>query len=417
MAERHRLGELLVSAGACDPSHVRDAVDGQVVYGGRLGTNLLEMGAVTEADLAAALARRFGVKALHGEIAIDRRLLQLIRHDLADRFEVLPYEAAGRRLRILCADPSDLAKLDELAFATGMQIEPIVVPEARLWDLLRLHYGLGRPARGLRVDPARRRAPIALRQEAGPDLMDEADFAALYLPGARAGAPAVRRGPPAPGDPRTGVPPPWPAEPADPFAGSLVSSEEVLEGLQAEARAARPMAQEVISLGASATPAPAPLSFGEAAAALTGVADRAAIARVVLRYARSRFRRAVLLTVHARSADGWDGIGEGLTPQAVARVHVPLEGPGVIRTVVESRSHFLGPLVRTEANVRLLRSLGGGAPKGAFAMPILARGKVVNVLYADGGRGGAVNPDAVGELLILASKIGQSYDLLLQRAR
>jgi prepilin-type processing-associated H-X9-DG protein len=50
-------------------------------------------------------------------------------------------------------------------------------------------------------------------------------------------------------------------------------------------------------------------------------------------------------------------------------------------------------------------------------MPILARGQVVNVLYADGGRGGHVNPDGVGELLILAAKIAQSYDALLARAR
>jgi hypothetical protein len=136
-----------------------------------------------------------------------------------------------------------------------------------------------------------------------------------------------------------------------------------------------------------------------------------------LRYARSRFRRALLLTVHGRGADGWEGLGEGLTPQVVARVHVPIDQPGVVRTVVESRSHFLGPLPRTDANIALLRALAGGAPRSAFAMPILARGRVVNVLYADAGRGAYVDPDGVGELLILATKIAQSYDALLARAR
>jgi hypothetical protein len=152
-------------------------------------------------------------------------------------------------------------------------------------------------------------------------------------------------------------------------------------------------------------------------AALAGVGDRDAIARIVLRHARSRFRRSVLLTVHGRSADGWEGLGEGLTPRVVAGIHASLEGEGILRTVVESRSHFLGPLARTEANVRLLRALGGGAPRNAFAMPILARGRVVNVLYADEGRGGTVDPAAVGELLILATRISQSYDALLARAR
>jgi hypothetical protein len=41
---------------------------------------------------------------------------------------------------------------------------------------------------------------------------------------------------------------------------------------------------------------------------------------------------------------------------------------------------------------------------------------VVNVLYADNGKGGQVDSGDLGELLILATKIAQSYDVLLARA-
>jgi hypothetical protein len=101
----------------------------------------------------------------------------------------------------------------------------------------------------------------------------------------------------------------------------------------------------------------------------------------------------------------------------VARIHASCRQPGVFRTVVESQAHFLGPLQKTDANIRFLRALGGGAPRNSFAMPVLARGEVVNVLYADNGRGQLVDPDGVGELLILATKITRSYDVLLSRAR
>jgi hypothetical protein len=84
--------------------------------------------------------------------------------------------------------------------------------------------------------------------------------------------------------------------------------------------------------------------------------------------------------------------------------------------VVEARAHFLGPLPRTEGNVRLLAALGGGVPKSAFVIPILALGKVVNVLYADNGRGQQVDPSDLGELLILATRITQGYDALTRRA-
>jgi hypothetical protein len=293
--------------------------------------------------------------------------------------------------------------------------------------------------------PARTRRPVSPSSDGSspadvPDLMDEAEFQALYADRVAVPAPTASPPPPSVRPERSAAasksgdaPPPsvrpersaaaskgeGATPPPDPFGGAFVTSDEVLAALQSEARAAAP-APERAPLPLAPAPAAdvaAPLSFGAAVGLLAGVADRGEIARIVLRFARSRFRRALLLTVHGRGADGWEGIGDGLTPQTVARVHVSLEGPGVVRTVVETRSHVLGPLQKTDANVALLRALAGGAPKSAFAMPILARGQVVNVLYADGGRGGHVNPDGVGELLILAAKIAQTYDALLARAR
>jgi hypothetical protein len=164
-------------------------------------------------------------------------------------------------------------------------------------------------------------------------------------------------------------------------------------------------------------PEPAPLGFSEAIAALAGVEDRDAIARIVLRHARSRFRRAVLLQVRRGAAWGWAGLGEGLTPAAVRRMKLALGQPGVLETVVATRAHFLGPLAKTDENIRLLKQLGGGVPRSAILLPVLAQGRVVNVLYADQGRGEQVDPGAVGDLLILATRISQSWDRLVARVR
>jgi hypothetical protein len=111
-------------------------------------------------------------------------------------------------------------------------------------------------------------------------------------------------------------------------------------------------------------------------------------------------------------AQGWVGIGEGIDPAAVRRVQVKLREPSAVATVVSARAHFLGPLQRTRANIQLLQALRGGAPRNSLLLPILVLGRVVNVLYADNGRGGSVESD-VGELLILATKISQSYESLL----
>jgi hypothetical protein len=91
--------------------------------------------------------------------------------------------------------------------------------------------------------------------------------------------------------------------------------------------------------------------------------------------------------------------------------------PGVLETVVTTQAHFLGPLPKTDANIRLLKALGGGVPGNALVVPILALGRVVNLFYADSGKGAVVDSGDVGELLILATRIAKSYDTLLDRVR
>ena len=51
-----RIGELLVQAGLITDEQVEQALTAQRIHGGRLGTNLIVMGLVTESQLAASLA-------------------------------------------------------------------------------------------------------------------------------------------------------------------------------------------------------------------------------------------------------------------------------------------------------------------------------------------------------------------------
>jgi Type II secretion system (T2SS), protein E, N-terminal domain len=390
-----RLGELLVDKGECPRAAVEEALRAQAVFGGRLGTNLLEIGAITEERLANALGERHHVPALHGDLLPEPEALDLITSNDADRWEVVPLRAPARKLVLLTMDPGNLAVLDEVAFATGRSVHPFVVPEARLWRLLARSYGLFREERGIDHHPHAAGART-LSAGAGQDLIDEAGFDALY---GRVGLttpppfPAIRTPPQSPAAPGL-VPPPVPRPVSPPAPRPVVVPEPV--GVD--------------------EPEPSPLSFREAVRFLEGVEERGAIARTVLRYARSRFRRAVLLTVRRGQAHGWVGLGEGVRVEAVRRLRLPLASEGVVATVVSTRSHFLGPLARTEANVRLLKELGGGVPKSAFVIPLLALGRVVNVLYADNGRGELVDPTDLGELLILATRIAQGYEALARRA-
>lgn len=436
-----RLGELLVKDGACAPSAVREALQSQIIFGGRLGTNLLELGSVSEEALARTLGRRFGVPSLCGDLRLDPAAVGLLRSDIADRYDVIPYVVADRKLALLAIDPADLTMLDEVAFVTGKSIHPIVVPEARLWALLKSTYGVERQLRGLDVDFATLReaavpAPVAKAPDAlSGDLMGEDDFDAIYAKTAPyALAPAVQApaAPPVPAPPPRGSTPPAAeddvveltdllAEPEpEPAASALPPvTQDLLRTLYGRSGHAPPRAPVARppEPPRRSEPEPSPLSFEEALRFLEGVQDRGSIAHTVLRYARSKFRRAVLLTVHRGAVQGWAGLGEQLGTRDIRRISIPVGAPGILETVVRTRAHLLGPIPKTEANVRFLKQLGGGVPTNAFLVPILALGRVVNVFYVDAGRGQTVDASAVGELLILATRIAKSYDALLSRVR
>ncbi len=411
-----RIGEILVELGACTEAEVRQGLANQVIFGGRLGTNLLEIGSITEEELARGLGRRYGRPCLFGDLRIDPAARPMLTAELVERLEAIPYLLQDRKLAVLVCDPDDLAALDEVAFATGKRIHPIVVPEARMWALMRRFYKLERQLRGLDLPEQARKPPAAVatpaKERVGHDLIGEAEFEALYGkvdPGARPDPPAL---PPLEDQvvDLTDLVEPVP-EAAREVVGTALSQDEAGHAPRPDFASPRPG-----PAAGETEPEPSPVEFDEAVRLLEGVADRQAIARTVLRYARSRFKRAVLLTVQRGVASGWEGLGEGLDRQAVRRVHLALGGNGILQTVVASQAHFLGPLQKTEQNLRLLKALDGGAPRNAFVLPVLALGRVVNLLYLDNGRGGLVDASEVGELLILTAKIAQSYDALVRRA-
>ncbi|NMB73792.1 MAG: general secretion pathway protein GspE [Myxococcales bacterium] len=426
------LGEMLVADGACTREQVEDAVHNQVVMGGRLGTNLIEAGAIGEEALARALARLHNLPAMSGDhIQPEAEALRLLSPEVADRLEIIPFARNARKLQVLCVDPRNVAALDEAAFITGFTPEPVVVPEFRFFELLLRCYGIERHRRFVSlaradflsasfVDAA---APRRDAQPAEPaeDLISEEGFARLYQ--RRDGFPLVSR--PASNDSLPLIDPADLSEISESDVGRPPGGIErrVWQGpLSGEGRRAEDrVLAEAAAARPSAPPPPAeelalPLSFAAAAAELQRAQSRDAIARSVLRYGQSLFRRCLLTTIHRRFCLGWDGIGPGVDPWSVRSLMIPLDEPSVFELVERTRSHVLGSLSRTRVNVNFLRLLGREVPLSVFAMPILVRGRVVNIFYGDNGHKKHAGVD-VADLLILSQRISQSYEEIFQQKR
>ena len=421
---RMRIGEILIREGHLTQDGLEEALDWQVLYGGRLGTNLLELKLVEEEQVARALGKQLGCEVAWGELQPQDEVVPLLPKHVADRDEMVPWKMEKRRLKVLCTE-IHLQKMDQLGYKVGRACLPVIAPEFRIFQLLRANYGATRQMRALDfgvvpTEGREERRRKKQKQESGPaqlggELIDEAAFNDIYNRVVQ-GRPTPPRGTAAVAAPAQVEPPPAEvveALPEDAILGELPTEPEPAEAEPGPAPAAA--SWEEPPLPPQPKMEDAPLDFKEALRLLEGVSDRNAIAHVVLRASRSKAKRALLLLVQGGVALGWDGLGEGLE-QAAQIVAIPLSAPSAFQLVVKTRSHFLGPLQKTPLNVRFLAQLGKKVPLSSLIVPILHRERVSHLLYLDNGHKQQA-PTDVGEMLILSQRIGQTVEALVQKKR
>jgi hypothetical protein len=372
-----RLGELLVEEKLVTPAQVEEALETQVIHGGRVGTNLVELGFVKEPDLARVLGRKHGLPYSSGDMVPDPSALALAPAQFFDDNDVLPMRVDATRLTVAVLDPAQLKALDALGFKAGKRIVPVVIAEFRMNQLLRKYCKAFRPMRPVDMNTLRPSvAKAAPKPGEGSELINEDDFAKIY-------------------------------------AAAVSGEEEVLEGQVIEEK---PEEAPVIGGQLEAEPEPdqSPLTFPAAQAALKASSDREDIARNVLRFARSKFKRALLLSVRGDLVTGWQGMGQGVHERAVLRIGVSLREANTFKMVRDLRSHFVGPMKRTPGMTVFYKLLGGEFPTTAVVLPLLVRGKPVHLLYVDQGPNELTPPD-VGELLILSQGVARSYEALIRK--
>lgn len=389
-----RLGELLVAEKLVTPAQVEEALETQVVHGGRLGTNLVELGFLQENDLARVLGRQHNLPYAAGEMIPDPQALGLVDRQFYDDQDVLPMRIDATRLTVAVLHPNQVKAIEALGFKAGKRVVAVVIPEFRMNQLLRKHTKAFRPMRPIDMNtlrPSKRRGDDQPKPVSGEELINEDDFAKIYASAMAGGADE--------GEVLEGV---VVEDEAPVVAGAVLEGEPV--------PAPRPSAPP------PPEPEPTALTFAEAQKLLQSSADREDIARTVLRFARSKFQRALLLNVRGDLVTGWNGLGQGITQRAVQRIGVSLREANTLKLVRDLRSHFVGPMKRTPGMAVFYSLLGGGYPTTAVLMPLLVRGKPVHLLYVDQGPDQLTPPD-VGELLIVSQGVTRSYEALIRQRK
>ena len=304
------LGRILRDRGVITDRQLQEAIQHQVLYGGRLGTSLQELGFITEERLTDALARAKGVPAADLR-ALSPEAVALVPKRLAQRFKVFPCRVRGKTLFLGMVDPGDHAAVAHVGYSLGYIVRPLVVPEFRMVQLLRDHYGIDER---WRFTDTRGNAPAV------PEVKDPA------------------------------------------------------------------MAAERIDAAAT----------------------RDEVVAAVLALGRCYFRRVVFFIVREPWVLGWSGAGEGIDAALVSRLRIPLDQPSVFQSVTRHKTLFVGRFGPEPADQEFLRSIGKRPATNAVLLPIAVKGRVVNLVFGDGGSAANVKA-SLGGLLVLVQKVPRAY--------
>jgi len=137
-----KLGELLTRTGKINQTQLNEALGLQKEQGGRLGTNLVKLGYLTEKELVDSLAQHFRVPSVDlSGMEVDEAVIKIIPADIARKYTILPVSKSGATVTVAMIDPTNVFAMDDVKFMTGYRVEPVVASESAIRVSIDRYYG------------------------------------------------------------------------------------------------------------------------------------------------------------------------------------------------------------------------------------------------------------------------------------
>lgn len=362
-----RIGEQLVSEGLVSAEQVEEALRAQVVGGGRIGTNLIELGFLSLDVLGEALARQHGIPAAltpHFE-ACDREVQMLLTPEMAAKWHAVPLGRLSTSNQIAVASTDPLADdgFAELHAEFGEEVVLAIAPELRILYWLEKTYAIRRPNRYRRTGPIQ----VSLRDERRGYVDTIGSGIALQAPGALAKV-AVRR--------------------------IAVPRSEVID---------------VEDLASVKT----------AVKAMKRATGRDRVGKILVHAMQDLLSPHVeigmILIVRESLAIGWRGFIRGGDRASIEALAVPLNQPCLLSTVYESGETYLGGVEPTVLDQAMFAHLGCEPPGGVMIVPVDIFHRRACLIY---GHSRESLPKSVSEAIAsLANGLAASFERLVRAAQ
>jgi hypothetical protein len=389
-----RIGKALIEKQLITAEQLTRALHAQLIFGGHLGTNLIEMGFLDEDGLGQTLSELHGLPYADAERlrGIHPAAIHAFPRELAEKHQAIPIELDEKTLHLAAIDPK---MFGDLSSATGFKIVPWIAPEIRIFEALERYYGVPRRPRYIGICDGLDKVVLPRSDANGEEPGSEIDSGSI-----------------------------------DPEA--VEGSGATLDDLGIDfgyGRCWTEVAGEIASLdmptsdrASASAVATASLPAEGEGTALDELSDRLCaaenkehIGRAVLDHVSRSMTRSLLFSVKGSTARLWDWHGLGLAPDRAAGLRFPVT-TGSIFTLLLGNKYYRGP-VPDDAGCRCFYgALRVEVPAEVLLIPIYLNDRLVTMFYGDTGSGTPIEGDTE-DYLRLARKISLALSMLLLKMK
>jgi type IV pilus assembly protein PilB len=106
-----------------------------------LGTTLERLGVLSEVALLDFLSRKYGLPVITlARVEVSETVTALVRKEIVQKYRVFPVRKVDNKLTLALSDPTVLLAVDDVRFATGLHVVPVLASEAEIKEAIDKHY-------------------------------------------------------------------------------------------------------------------------------------------------------------------------------------------------------------------------------------------------------------------------------------
>jgi hypothetical protein len=390
---------MLLQVGTLTEEQLEQVLSAQSVYGGRIGTNLVEMGLLSEEHLGRLLNEKLGVPCVEPASLeqVPDLVIAILPQEMVQRLQVLPVALEGKRLTLAMKDPSNFGAIDEVGFFTGLVIVPRVCSERLFYLALERYYGIKRVLNYIPVAGGMR-TRMAGMTGASPEIIastvPEADE--RQIPEIPAGRQSASHGADCS---------PQPSRAQVPLAEAKSNPGEIHD-LNVIARAEHN--SDAIAVPSTGGNQPSDLeSLGRRFAAAAAEGE---VVTILMSYLMGAFERSGLLSLRGGAIVGVQAFSCGLQVANFNGCTMALAEAALIKGMLENRTPYLGKLPEIGIEGKLLATIGGAPGEATLLLPLVMSGVSVAFLLVQDEKGRLAS--GLFTLQRVVAKAGLAFEMI-----